>query len=73
MSIFTHSKSKFSTDLVLARKAAGLTGEQVASHLGKSSHSVVANWENDKALPMLDDFVELCKLYKITPNELLGF
>lgn len=73
MSLFEHSKSKFALNLIEARKNAGLNGGEVAKLLNKASHSSVAMWENDKSLPMLDDFVELCKLYKTTPNKLLEF
>lgn len=73
MGIFDHSKSKFAHELIGARKKAGFTAAQVAEKLNKQSHSAVTNWENDKALPMLDDFVELCILYGVTPNDLLGF
>lgn len=73
MSIFEHSKSKFATKLIQAREAAGLKGGEVAKKLGKSGHTTVSMWENDKSLPSLDDFVELCKLYGVTPNDILGF
>ena len=73
MNIFTHTKSQFATRLISAREAAGLNGGQVAKRLGKAGHTTISMWENDKALPALDDFVELCKLYNVTPNEILGF
>ena len=73
MSIFEHSKSKFATAMIDARKNAGLTAKQVADKLGKSSHTSVTMWENHKGFPQLDDFVELCILYGVTPNDMLGF
>lgn len=73
MSIFDHSRSKFATALIQSRKNAGLTGKDVAESLGKASHATVSMWESDRSLPPLDDFIELCKLYNTTPNDLLGF
>ena len=59
--------------MIEARKKAGLTGKEVAEKLGLASHTSVTMWEGDKGLPRLNDFVELCKIYDVTPNELLGF
>lgn len=73
LSIFEHSKSQFANAIIGARKNAGLTAKEVAEKLGKSSHSSISMWENDKGLPQLDDFVALCKLYGVTPNEILCF
>ena len=73
MSIFKHSRSEFATALINARNNAKFTCKEVAEKLGKSSHSSIVMWENDKGFPQLDDFVELCKLYDVTPNDILGF
>ena len=73
MSIFEHSKSEFANAIIGARKKSGFTVKDVAEKLGKSSHSSISMWENDKGLPQLDDFVGLCKLYGVTPNDILGF
>lgn len=73
MSIFNNSRSLFATALLEARNKSGLTAVQVAEKIGKASHSAIIMWESDKALPRLNDFVELCKIYNVTPNELLGF
>lgn len=73
MDIFESQKSEFALSLIKAREKSGLTLKQVADKLGKASHASVCMWENSKGLPVLDDFVRLCKLYNTTPNDLLGF
>ena len=69
-------RSEFAWRLTKARKAAGLSQKAVVTMLQEHhaiSLSTLANYEQDKAVPRVDVFVDLCKLYGITPNELLGF
>lgn len=64
-------RSVFATRMQAARKKAGLTQGEVAEALGKEAHTTVTNWEQDRARPSLEDFVLVCQLYCITPNDIL--
>jgi len=64
--------SGFGLRLLNARKAAGMSLVEVGKRFG-SSHSRIANWEKGLATPSLKCFLILCRLYGVTPDELLGF
>lgn len=72
-------QSEFAYRLRRARKAANLSQQEVAEILNKNqrfksvSQRTVSHWERDKAIPKIDIFVQICKIYGVTPNELLGF
>ncbi len=66
------SKSLFGLSLAEARNAKGLTLVEVGKHFG-SGYSRIVNWETGTASPLLKDFIKLCRLYDVTPNDLLGF
>ena len=84
MDIFENKKTKvvtivetsyFSRNLTEKRKAAGLTQEELARRLGTpgDNHSRVCNWEKGNSIPKLKDFVRLCNIFKVSPNDMLGF
>ena len=52
------------------RITAGMSQEQLAENLEVSRQSV-SKWEMDQALPQLDKVLQLCKLFKITTDQLL--
>ncbi len=54
-----------------ARKDANLTQEQLAEKLG-ITYKAVSKWECGKGLPDASIMVELCKILKITVNDLLS-
>ncbi len=53
------------------RILAGLSQEQLAESLDVSRQSV-SKWEMDQALPQLDKVVQLCRLFKISTDQLLS-
>lgn len=59
-----------STKLIMLRKAAGMTQEQVASLMG-IDRSTIAKWETGKAIPRLDKLRKLCSLYGCKLNALI--
>jgi len=48
----------------------GMSQEQLAETLEVSRQSV-SKWEMDQALPQLDKVLQLCKLFKISTDQLL--
>ena len=67
----TETATKFAIRIRKARKQVGLSQNQVAAKLGKAGHSSVVNWEKGTATPTVKDFVVLCEIYQVTPNEIL--
>lgn len=57
-------------NLKLARKKTNLTQQQVADSIG-ISRQAISQWESGKSTPDVETLQLLCKLYNITPNELL--
>lgn len=55
------------------RQKRKLSLKQVSITLGYKSHATVQHWERGLSQPPLDKFRELCHLYKVTPNQLLGY
>jgi len=37
------------------------------------SGSTIGSWENGVHLPKIPQFLKVCELFKVTPNDLLGF
>lgn len=62
---------KIGVKITNLRLRAGLSQEQLAEQLDVSRQSV-SKWEMDQALPQLDKVVQLCKLFKITTDQLLS-
>lgn len=54
------------------RKFRGLSQEAVAKRVNRSTN-VISNWENGVHSPDLDACEELCRILKVTPNELFGW
>lgn len=46
--------------------------QELADLLGKSK-SVISNWERGENSPDLESIEKMCKIFKITPNELFGW
>lgn len=53
------------------RKERQLSQEQVAQRLN-ISRQAISRWENDLAMPDIDNLVVLSKLYEVSIEELLG-
>ncbi len=62
----------FGDKLKSLRKDMKLTQGDVAERFGKN-RTTITNWEIGYNLPTLDDFIDLCVFYNITPNDLLEF
>lgn len=50
----------------------GLSRSDIADCMGLSYHTVYA-WETGKNSPSLRNMLKLCRLFHVTPNDLLGF
>lgn len=46
--------------------------QELADKLGKSK-SVISNWERGENSPDLESIEKMCKIFKVTPNELFGW
>lgn len=62
----------FNEALKKARKAKGLTQDDVAQALG-AKNTTISNWENGVSRPDVDTLVSLCRLYEISPNDILEY
>ena len=51
-----------------ARVNAGLTQKDVAKALGVSETTVI-KWEKGTSIPLADKFVEMCKLYNVSMDD----
>lgn len=51
-----------------ARVNAGLTQKDVAKALGVSETTVI-KWEKGTSVPLADKFVEMCKLYNVSMDD----
>lgn len=49
-----------------------ITQQELADYLGKSK-SVISNWERGENSPDVDSCEKICKLLRVTPNELFGW
>lgn len=54
------------------RKFRGLSQKELGQKVNKSTN-VVSNWENGLHSPDLDTIQELCKILKVTPNQIFGW
>ena len=66
----TNFKKPLHTKLKELRETHGLSQKDVANYLNLSRQAI-SQWENQKAYPDIDNIVLLCKLYKISSDELL--
>lgn len=64
--------SKISENLKLIRLIRGYSVRQVAQKVERSP-GTISNWENGKISPDVDTFAQLCELYNVPPNQILGW
>ena len=57
--------------IIHLRIANGVSQEKLANMLNVTRQSV-SKWESDESLPQIDNVIELCKIFKITTDELLN-
>ena len=50
----------------------GFTQQDVAERLHKSTNAI-SNWELGNTSPSIDDLLELCKMFDVTPNQICGW
>lgn len=54
------------------REAAGMTQQELAKAAGKSFRTI-QSWERDLSYPNAEMVWRLCEIFKVDPNELLGW
>lgn len=64
--------STISDNLKYIRLIRGYTLTNVGKLLGKTPNTI-SNWENGKASPPIEDALQLCEIYGITIDQLVGF
>ena len=57
--------------IIHLRISRGVSQEKLSGMLGVSRQSI-SKWESDESLPSIDNVVELCRIFKITTDELLN-
>lgn len=56
----------------MCREKQGLTQDELAVQMGKSSKQTISSWENDKNEPTLSDFKKLAQILGTTVSFLIG-
>ena len=64
--------SKVNENIAKFRKFRKMTQADLAKQLGKSKNSV-SNWESNGNTPDLDTIEKICKILRVSPNELFGW
>lgn len=54
------------------RQMRGLTQQDIADKLHKTTNAV-SNWELGNTSPPVDDLVQLCEIFDVTPSQILGW
>ena len=67
----TNNTDTLGKRIMALRKAAGMTQEQVAEHLGVSPQAV-SKWENDVSCPDVTMIPRIARLFNVSTDELLG-
>ena len=67
-----NTEMNFSESLSKYRKAAGVSQEKLADMLGVSRQAV-SKWETGETQPEMANLLAICKILKVTPDELLGY
>lgn len=62
---------KFSKNLQELRTSRGLSQEQLADKIGVSRQAIGA-WESGKTMPEIDKVAQICKVFEVSADELLG-
>lgn len=68
----TRVRHEFGQRLKAARKAAGMTQQEIARQLGLTQKTI-SGYENGRLDPSLQKLMQLCKVLNVSPNELLGW
>lgn len=56
----------------MLRLMRGYTQQDIADKLNKTTNAI-SNWELGNTSPTISDFLELCKILDVTPNQLCGW
>ena len=54
------------------REAKGLTQKQLGQKLGEAKGTIVSNWEIGASRPDCERIIQLCSIFNISADELLG-
>ena len=54
------------------RAMRGFTQQDVADRLHKTTNAI-SNWELGNTSPPVDDLVEICKMFNVTPSQIVGW
>lgn len=64
--------SKVNENIRKFRTFRGMSQKEIAGKLNKSTN-VISNWENGIHSPDIDMIQDLCKILRVTPNQLFGW
>lgn len=65
-------KKRMAYYIKMLRQMRGFTQQDVADRLHKTTNAI-SNWELGNTSPPVDDMIELCKMFEVTPNQLCGW
>jgi transcriptional regulator with XRE-family HTH domain len=54
------------------RQEKGLSQTQLGKILGYTSHSIIAQWENGKLMPSVENLIKIAKYFNESVDYLLG-
>ena len=60
-------------NLAKLRAKHGYTLPQLSVMIDNRKAASIASWEQGNATPSIKTLVKLCKIYGVTPNDILGF
>lgn len=56
----------------MLRQMRGFTQQDVADRLNKTTNAI-SNWELGNTSPPISDLLEMCEMFKVTPNQICGW
>ena len=71
MNIPTINLARTGTNIVMLRKAAGLTGHDLQMAFGFKSPQAIYKWQNGTALPTVDNLIALAALLHVRIDDIL--
>lgn len=66
------AKKLLGQNICLVRQMNGYSQKELSISLGKSPNAI-SSWELGNSSPSIDDLLHICALFKISPNDLLGW
>lgn len=65
-------KKLMAYNIRMLRAMRGYTQQDIATRLHKTTNAI-SNWELGNTSPPVDDLVELCKMFQVTPSQIVGW